>query len=315
MSMDGQDGVLIDTPRGGHVEMSPPPFTQLAATESSVLMKNRSSIASRRLAAAAFVSLTALVAASTVQAAVVTWGAETDIAADTDVSTNGTVVMAYNFGDTSVAGTTINGVTFDPFPVDDGLSNTYTVGNATLSTADDRNPRGIVTTTSQSLSGTYLTMLNSAVELIADRQYKLTMSGLTVGQEYELQVWVNNSGRGFFGRGDFPTSVSDADGNEVRLYPGDNGIGLGPQGADLPPAPGQFAVGTFTADAATQELFLGSGEISGLVNGFQLRSAAQSAPPVAPIPEPGSALVGLLVLGLCGARLGRRQRPVEAGSR
>lgn len=259
--------------------------------------------------AAAIVSLTALTAAVSTEAAVIAWGTETDIAGNADVSTNGALVMAYNFGDTGVAGTTINGVTFDPFAVDSGgLFNSYTVGNATLSTASDKNPRGIVTTTSQALSGSYLTMLNSAVKLTADREYKLTMSGLTVGQEYEFQVWVSNSGRGFFDRGAFPTSISDADGNSVSLYPGDNGVGLGPMGTDLSPAAGQFAIGTFIADAASQELFLGSGEIDGLVNGFQLRQLAQQGPGGA-VPEPTTALFGAALLGTIG--LSRRRKGQE----
>jgi hypothetical protein len=254
----------------------------------------------RSILAAGIVSLTALGAAFTTEAATITWGAATSIAGDADVSTTGTRVMAFNFGDPTVTGTTVNGVTFDPFALlttDTQLS--YTVGNATLSTADDRGPVGGTTGTFQALSAPYLTLLNSAAFLIADRRYSLTLSGLTVGQEYEFQVWSNNSGRDFFGSyGDFPTSVSDTDGNGVDLFPGDSN----------PAAPGEFAIGTFIADNTSQVFRLGSGEISGVINGFQLRQVAPVAPPVSPIPEPGSALVGLLVLGLCGLGSARRVR-------
>lgn len=236
----------------------------------------------------------------TAQAAVVTWDAATDIAGDSDVSTNGSLVMAFNFGGPAVAGTTVNGVTFDPFALladDSQLS--YTVGNATLSTADDRGPKGATTSTFQALSAPYLTLLNSAAELIADRGYTLTLSGLTVGQEYEFQVWSNNSGRDFFGSaGDFPTYVSDPDFNGVDLFPGDSN----------PAIAGQFAIGTFIADNATQVFLMGSGEISGIINGFQLRQTAAPQPPVTAVPEPGSALVGALVLGVCGLGGARRRR-------
>lgn len=261
---------------------------------------NRISVRRSRLAAV-IVSLTALSAAITTEAAMVSWGAATDIAGDSDVSTNGTLVMAFNFGDPTVTSTTVNGVTFDPFPLltSDPSVKIYTVGNATLSTADDRGPRGATTSTFQALTGSYLTLLNTTAELIADRAYELTLSGLTVGQEYEFQVWSNNSGRDFFGSpGDFPTSVSDPDFNGVDLFPGDANTST----------PGQFAIGTFVADNASQVFLMGSGEISGIINGFQLRQVAQVNPPVTPVPEAGSALIGMLVLGLCGTRLGRRQR-------
>jgi hypothetical protein len=243
----------------------------------------------------------------TAQAAVVTWGAATDIAGDADVSTSGSLVMAFNFGDPAVTGTTVNGVTFDPFALltnDSQLS--YTVGNATLSTTDDRGPRGATTSTWQALPPGYTSLLTSAAELIADRSYTLTLSGLTVGQEYKFQMWVNNSDREYFGY-DFPTYVDDGNGNGEALYTGDNGLNGGGQGVNAPPRPGQYIIGTFTADASFQDFLMGGSEISGVVNGFQLREAAPAAPPVTPIPEPGSALVGALVLGLCGLGSARRR--------
>jgi len=72
---------------------------------------------------------------------------------------------------------------------------------------------------------------------------------------------------------------------------------------------GQFAIGTFIADNASQQISFNAGVISPtFINGFQLRATGAIGTAV---PEPGSALVGLMVLGLCGTRLGRRQRAAQ----
>lgn len=223
-------------------------------------------------------------ATTTTHAALITWGAPTAIAGDTDVSTSGTLITALNFGPVGVLGTTINGVTFDPSPFSSGIT----------------------TTTSQALSASYLTLLDSALLLPADTTLTAGFGGLTVGETYLFQAWVNNSGRNFsvFDRGDFPTTVSDTLGNSVDLYPGDNGIGVGQLDGNLPPAPGQYVIGTFTADSTVQNVQFRSEEIPGVLNGFQLRQLAPAA-----VPEPGTALAGLALVGLCGTmrrRSGRR---------
>lgn len=245
---------------------------------------NRHSFPLRLLLATFLVPAVFFTTVSTVSAAIITWGAATDIAGDSDVITTGTLVAAVNVGPTGVAPTTINGVPFSAF------------SSASL---------GITTTTSQALSSDYLTLLNSALRVQADVGFTLSMGGLTIGEHYLFQTWVNNSGRNFFaGRGDFPTSVGDGNGNEVELYPGDSGVGMGPGGSNIPPAPGQYVIGTFTADATFQAVDYFSGEIDGVVNGFQLRIAA---PAVAPIPEPGTALAGWMLLAMCGFARSRRR--------
>jgi MYXO-CTERM domain-containing protein len=55
-------------------------------------------------------------------------------------------------------------------------------------------------------------------------------------------------------------------------------------------------IGTFTADATSQQIFYANGEINGWVNGFQLRQVVSS------VPEPGTALAGLVAVGLCAVR-------------
>jgi MYXO-CTERM domain-containing protein len=214
--------------------------------------------------------------ALTSHAALITWGAPTVISGDSDVVNTGTLFAAANFGPTGVAGTTINGVPFDPSALAGGTT----------------------TTTAQPLSSDYLTLLNSALLLSADSVITATLTGLTVGENYLFQAWVNNSGREvpFLSRGDFPVIVSDGLGNDVSLYPGDNGVGTGPGDSNLPSVLGQYVIGTFTADATSQGINFLSEEISGVLNGFQVRQVPAS------VPEPGTALAGLALVGLLGVR-------------
>src|SRR5689334_4790037 len=92
------------------------------------------------------------------------------------------------------------------------------------------------------------------------------MDGLIVGKICQLQVWVNDALRDAWTVG-FNTSVSDGNGNEQDLQPGSKGDVLIP----APQLPGQYVTGTFTADATTQSVYFGSGEIDGVVNAVQLR--------------------------------------------
>ena len=64
-------------------------------------------------------------------AALITWGSATTISGDTDVSTSGTLVGAFNIGGTGVPSTTVNGVTFQSFAV--GSTTGGTVANFALS--------------------------------------------------------------------------------------------------------------------------------------------------------------------------------------
>jgi hypothetical protein len=240
----------------------------------------------RRVRAALLASAAALATIASSHAALIAWGAPTNIAVDSDVSTNGTLVVAHNFGGTSVPSTTINGVTFLPFALNGG-SNSVTVGNATLSAPNPIN--AAATTTFQALSASYLDLLTSAATLQADSVFTLEITGLTIGQTYEFQTWVNNSNRQNGPNFLFPTEVSDGV-NTVTLYAGDDGTTR-----NIPPVPGQYVIGTFTASAVSQQVTYVNGEIDGWVNGFQLRQLGAPA-----VPEPGTALAGLAAMGLCG---------------
>ena len=272
----------------------------------------------RSLLAAGIASFTAI----TSHAAIITWNAPKSISGDSDVSTTGTLVNARNFGGTGVASATVSGVTFQPFVVD-GTASSYTAGNATYSTLSVHNPNSAITSTFQALSPGYNTLVTSATTLLADKGYKLTLSGLTVGQKYQFQMWVNDSSRTYPGpvsatgtEKPFPLCVTDGAGHNVLgLYAGDIGTGAGANGANRPPTPGQYVLGSFSADAVAQQIEFGNPGHDGVINGFQLRALPGLAPvgPV-PVPEPGSALAGMLALGACLSGLVRRNRrqPEEA---
>jgi hypothetical protein len=105
----------------------------------------------------------------------------------------------------------------------------------------------------------------------------LTFSGLTIGQQYSVQYWVQDSRTGL---GDINTRNLTLDGQTVLDY--NNGSGVG-----------QWAIGTFTADDANQTINIAANS-SVQINMIQLRA----------IPEPSAALLG----GLGTLVLLRRRR-------
>ncbi|HSH14843.1 MAG TPA: putative Ig domain-containing protein, partial [Verrucomicrobiae bacterium] len=202
-----------------------------------------------------------------------------DITGDvSDVSTDGTLVQAHGGADLGTAdvvdGSTfdINGVTFDDGYVFDDPSHKDTIGN-----------RG----------GSY-TAPNEAYATLckyADRQGSgtatFTFTNLTVGSTYQIQLW-------------------HADNVSVAR---ENGLALNDGGIVDTPAPGtsghatllreiseggygQYAIGTFVADATTLQFLARAygnltttpaGQANATINGCQLRliaSAPDSTPPV-----------------------------------
>jgi hypothetical protein len=191
----------------------------------------------------------------------------------------------------------VNGVTFSAFTVIPNTAST-TVGNFTLSTATPNlgglNFVGSALPPFSNLSADYQTLLRSvAGNSFPGNPVTLSIGGLTVGQTYAFQWWVNGSN---LGHSDIMRATA---GNSVDL---DVNVG------NIAGGTGQFAIGTFIADNASQDIVFESaiGDVA-VLNAFQLRQLS-AQPPVSAIPEPGSALVGMLALGLCGARVIRRGR-------
>ena len=227
-----------------------------------------------------FAASSLFLAASAAHAETIVWGAETNISGDSDVSTNGTLVGAFNFAGPA---TTINGVEFLEFAV--GMaSNTvgnfdFSVASSTIGTRSTGAGSGAFT----DLSASYQSLLGIAAER-ADRVLTLTMSGLSIGHFYEFQVWVNDSE--FPGGGGFTYPVDITAGNTVTLDPNTTPFDM--NGMAVEGGLGQFVIGTFRADAVTQQVEFFGSEVA-VVNGFQLRSV---------VPEPSSLLAILMPLGL-----------------
>lgn len=219
-----------------------------------------------------FAAVVALAASTPhVDAANVNWGAPQGISSASDVSTNGTLVGAANLGDTGVPSATVNGVTFQSLaaPLGNGSSGIFaitTVGGGSADNSGGASANAPFTT----LSAGYQTLLSSFVGSVFSST--LSISGLIIGFQYELQVWTNRSGITF--------------NNEVTLTAG-NSVALSANPSEMDGGLGQWVIGTFTADAATQSFtFGGDGEVRGLVNGVQLRRLTQPSG----VPDTGSTL-------------------------
>lgn len=232
--------------------------------------------------------------------ATIAWGASTAATADTDISTNGTVVFAINGGGANV---TLNTVAFTGSPTGTSAGG-YTIGDfytkfGNSNGAGTFDPNGTPTGGGgtgpyDALSGDYQNLMSSAIwpgNPNTAQPYdedSVTISNLTIGDQYEIQIWVYD---GRNGRSGYNMEV---DGN-VLMSNDDTG-GNAADGI------GHFMIGTFVADAATQsfdlEGFTTTGESQGRaqVNAIQLRTI--------PIPEPSS---GLLV-ALAGFGLALRRR-------
>lgn len=251
-----------------------------------------------RLGAAAVVALIA----SSAHAASVQWGKPRSITAGpngpSDVSTDGTLVGAFNLVGSS---TIVNGVNFENFPVG---NITNTVGNFTVSHPDKTilpSAKGSAQTPYMDVVAAYRALLADAAVVQHQRELYLTMNGLTVGQAYQVQLWLNDSQS--FNPPGFTFPVLANAGNSVLLDPNtslfDGGLG-------------QHVIGIFIADAASQQIVMTADEVGGSLNAFQLRAVVLATDRPAPTAS-SAALLGLCaLLLLVGARAMRH--PIDTAS-
>ncbi len=231
------------------------------------------------------VALAALAAlTSGASAASIIWGTATNVAADTDIATDGTSVAALNFG--SSTDEIINGVTFKGYTLvtGSGSTTTYDVTNPAAGTWGNNFFTGYLKPSALSAGSAYATALSTGSYFNGQGNTGTeTLSGLTVGQEYEIQVWYNDE--------------RSTNGTDTMTF----GSGTSNPTVVLTSNPSlvtsQFAIGTFTADNIQQTLTFkeGTSKSGATINMFQIRA----------VPEP-SAIISLV--GGLGMLLGVRRR-------
>lgn len=229
----------------------------------------KTSMIPRLISASLLGALTLL--ATVAQSANITWGSPTQITGTGDVSTTGTLIGAFNVGGTGVPSTTVNGVTFQSFATNNGngsSGNFTTTGSGFI--GQTNTGHGSANPPFSALPAAYQTLLQSA-SVPFGGSIALTISGLIAGMQYQFQWWANDSSTG-----NGTTTATAGNSVELQHNTGSEG-GLG-----------QFVIGTFTADAATQTItFAGDGDF-GSFNAFQLRQLGQTPTGV---PDGGSTLV------------------------
>jgi len=233
---------------------------------------------------------TALVASA--QNANITWQNPVTISGTSDVSLDGTLVGTWGPGD-DWGGTSrsdyypVNGVTFAAYGSGPFGSWVSTSG------LDDRYGSFANPNTADS---DYNYLVQTAIYSYGE-PISLTWGGMTVGDTYEVEFWVND------GRNNVTAERSET------LTGGTStsaalAFGTGPNGT----SPGQFVIGTFVADnTGTETLTVtpsGGADIgaSAQVNLMQLRDIS--------IPEP--ATVAFLAVGVGAVLLGLRRRNAAA---
>jgi hypothetical protein len=237
--------------------------------------------------------------AAQARAATILWGLPTNIAGDTDVLNLGSTFAAANFGGAGVPSTTVNSVTFSGFAVT-GTPMSVTQGNITLSTLTSLSGSATIGSSASppfsALTTSYKTLLGPAVsttvsEGTVSNSLQVTVSNLTVGQPYELELFSNLS------------SIANTSAVDIS-----GGPALRSNATDTVGGTGQYALGTFIADGSTQS-FTVSGDPAGDYGGIG-SLVELNAMQVRSVPEPDS--VSLLAVSALLA--GRRSQGSKANS-
>ncbi len=202
--------------------------------------------------------------------AVIAWGAPTAVATPADIVTTGTFHAA---GSGFNADRTVGGVTFQTAPT------LITYGG---------NRIGYTPGTFSSGTAAYNDIMNRGYFTAVGGSANVTLGGLTIGDQYRVQVW-----------------IPAWDANFATRLSGTSSVDMG-NSITFP----TYVIGTFTA-AATSEFFSYQG-YGGATRGLV---GAVSVYNVSAIPEPSvyAALAGAAVLAAAMARR-RRVRGASAGS-
>ncbi len=217
----------------------------------------------------------------------ISWSAPHNITGNSDVNTTGNAVQAVNVSGPS---TTVNGVTFEDFMITGG---TVTSGHFSLAGNNGGFAGyGSANAPFANLSAEYQTLLSTGNYGSGNSTMTLTISGLTLGDTYQLQVWINDS-RGAYGM----QPVTATDGVFSVTLLGDT--------TGLEGGTGQYALLSFVATGDETITFQGAPGSGTTEEAFQLRDIT-GAPSV---PESG---MTVSLLGISLASIGFLRRKLSS---
>ena len=205
------------------------------------------------------------VMSAALSAAPVTWETPSVISGDSDVKDIGGTVFAYDWKSVSQ---TVNGVAFTAPGA--GATLSWPSGNihgAFVSDAGSAMPAA-------GLSAGYKNILNGGRYANNGAACTVTLNNLTPGRDYLAQLWVMDAR--IYGPGRTETVTSS--GNTVTLS-------YSNAATNTAGGVGQYTVGTFTADAATQVITL-TGNSSTQINALQLRDVTDYQPTAPVVTQP-----------------------------
>jgi len=229
-------------------------------------------------------SIAGMIAAANAQNANITWNTPLTISGTSDVNTSGTVVGTWAPGDDAYNPDSlpVNGVTFNAYG--SGPFNSL-VGNSGI----DGHYTGF--NSPGTADSNYNTILRAAIYNNGEAM-SITWGGMTAGDTYLLEFWVNDSRNG--GSVDRNETLTGGTSTSAALAYGFAGGGVG-----------QFIIGTFVSDGTGTETLtvnpFGGADIGGSaqINLMQLRD-------ITPVPEPST--LAFLAMGTGAMLFGFRRK-------
>ncbi len=238
------------------------------------------------------------------QAATITWQSSVQMyqgtTSQTFVDTTGSLVLGFTGSATTTGNITVNGVNFDYI---DGavLNGGYTDNGVTISSST------VLGGHDTAFGDGSFDSDGNIYNLIASGMWgptTVSLSGLTVGQEYMFQIFVNDSRTGSGRDSDWQTGFTDGVGTGTGSITGAASLNNRDPSDFSGETSGDYIIGTFTADAATQS-FETYGTSDGGATWTNSSRAQLNGLQIRAIPEP--ATLGL-VAAFGGAVLFIRRR-------